>query len=551
MVSDVRKTRILGTNLSLALLIFVVLLITLPFIGKAFHLDDTFFVWLAEEKLNDPLALGLPDHGYEGNFFSLYLDTHPPLLASYMALLIWMFGGTTEVGLHLGFLIFPALAAVSMFFLAKRFTDSPVVAALLLIVTPGFMVMSQSVMTDVPALSLWLATVASYVYAVDAGRKKLLIVAGVFSSLAILTTYQSFSLIPLLLLYALIKRRGTFINMVPLGAASTVFGAIILFYYLATGGPPKLSYSFGINMDPAFVARKFLSIVSVLGGALVFPAFLVVGMLKNKREYLSFAALVVFLFLVILIQITAGNYTPISGILQVIFYSAGILVVFKLLTGKADANLSDNQSAIEGDSVFLALWVLGVAAYSVILLPYASTRYLLPLFPPVILLFIRYARALFPDIKRWSRFAIVTVVVTATAGLAVSIADYQLSGIYRDFAATYPQKLKSEDHNIWFAGEFGLRYYLEANSARYLTRQDNSPVPGDYVVLSHELIAYFISDELKERLQLQQTVEYPANWPIRIQDVGSLAGFYDQFHGNLPYSISSGPIESIDIYVVK
>lgn len=153
-VSGVEEVKTAATKSSLALLIFVVGAITLPFIFKAFHMDDTFFVWLAQEKLKNPLALGLPDHGYEGNFFSLYLDTHPPLLTSFLSLLIWISGGASEVALHIGFIIFPALAAVSMFFLARRFTDSPLAAALLLIVSPGFMVMSESIMTDVPALSL-------------------------------------------------------------------------------------------------------------------------------------------------------------------------------------------------------------------------------------------------------------------------------------------------------------------------------------------------------------------------------------------------------------
>lgn len=74
---------------------------------------------------------------------------------------------------------------------------------------------------------------------------------------------------------------------------------------------------------------------------------------------------------------------------------------------------------------------------------------------------------------------------------------------------------------------------------------------GDQVVLSHGLIAYFISDDLKNRLQFERSVDYPSAWPIRIEDPGSQAGFYDQFHGYLPYSLSSDPIETIDIYRVK
>lgn len=539
------------------LLILAALAITLPFIFKSFHLDDTVFVWLGQEKLSDPFALGLPDHGYEGNFFSLYLDTHPPLHTSYLSLLIWIFGGPSEAGLHLGMIIFPVLAAVSMFYLGRRFTGSPLTASLLLIVTPGFMVMAQSVMTDVPALSLWLAAIASYIYGVDrdhdARQNRLMVLAGVFTSLAILTTYQSFSLLPLLFVYALLKRRVSLKTMLPLVAGLAVFAAIAIYYLVATGGPPKLSYSFGLDLTPVFIANKVLAIVSVIGGATVFPLMLVTGMLRGRKEYLAFAALFALILAFFLNKTISGEYTLAAAVLQTVFYSAGLLAVYRFFNLGADAAFADERSEKDRDNIFLVLWISGVLVYSILLLPYASTRYLLPLFPPVVLLFVGYARNIFTDRTRWSRFAVAAVACTAITGTAVSIADYQLSGVYLDFARDNASVLAAGDRQIWFAGEFGLRYYLEAEGSQYLTRQDNSPVAGDYVILSHGLIAYFISDELKDRLQLVESIEYPAgaSWPLRVQDRNSQAGFYDQFHGNLPYSFSSEPIETIDIYQVK
>lgn len=539
-----------GTGLSLALLLIAVGAITLPFIFKAFHMDDTIFVWLGQQKLDDPLALGLPNHGYEGNFFSLYLDTHPPLFTSFVSVLLMISGGASEAGLHAGFIIFPALAAVSMFFLSRRFTDSPLVAALLLVVTPGFMVMSQSVMTDVPTLSLWLAAIAAYVYAVDRDDRRLLILSAVATSLAVLITYQSLSLLPLLFLYALLRHRVNARNMAPLAAALLVFLGIVLFYFAQTGGPPKLSYSIGLNLAPAFIANKILAILSVIGGAIVFPVFLAVGLLKGKKEYLYFAALLAAVFLFLAPRIAYGQYTLLTAVLQVIFYSVGVLAVYRFFNAGADAAFSRQRSVSEGDDIFLILWISGVLVYSIILLPYASTRYLLPLFPPVILMFVRYARTVFPGGRQWLRFAVAAIACTAVIGLAVSIADYQLAGVYRDFGSTWMPRLQSEGHKVWFAGEFGLRYYLEADGGVYLTADDNSPVPGDYVIVSHNLIASFLSDELRGRLQLVESVQYPGVWPFRVSDPDSQAGFYDQFHGFLPWSISTGPIETIDIYTI-
>lgn len=319
---------------------------------------------MAQEQLKDPLSLGLPDYGFGGDFFSRYYDTHPPLITGYLTLLIKAFGGASETVLHLGFIIFPALAAVSMFFLARRFTDSPLVAALLLIITPGFMVMSQSIMTDVPALSLWLAAIAAHIYALDRDDNKLLVLASAFLALAVFTTYQSFSLIPLLLLYAFLKRRITVRNLLPLGVALIMFAGVFIYYYTVTGGPPKLSYAIGLNLAPSFIANKILSSVSVLGGAIGFPVILTVGLLRGKREYLYFAAVLATLLIFFLFKTDTGQYTTVSAILQAVFYAAGVLIIYRFINEGIDAALSGKwlgKGSQYGDTIF---WSCGSAVCS-------------------------------------------------------------------------------------------------------------------------------------------------------------------------------------------
>jgi len=539
------------TLISLGVLLAVVCVMTLPFLGKAFHLDDTVFIWLAEEKLEEPASLGLEDHGYEGRLFPEYYDTHPPLLAAYLALLIKTCGGASETGLHLGFMVFPIIAAASMYFLSRRFTGSPLVAALLLLVTPGFMVMSQSVMSDVPTLAFWLAAIALYIYGVDRGSGRMLALAGLAVSLAVMTTYQSLSLLPLLLLYAILKGRVSPRSIAPLAAGLLVFAAFVLYFYLATGGPPKLSYSIGVITDPGFIAKKILSVVSVLGGGIVFPLFLVVGMLKGRKDYLAFAGLTALLLLSIALQVAAGTYTLLPAILQVGFYAAGILAFFRFLKVGSDAAFARDRSPEELDSIFLLAWIGGVLFYSLALLPYASTRYLLPLFPPVVLMFVRYARGVILGGLAWKRFAAGAVALTAASGLAVAVADQQLSDVYRDFARGPGRGLSAGGARVWVAGEFGLRYYLQLEGASYITREGEQPAAGDYVVLSHKMIASFIPEELRERLHLEQVVEYPSGWPVRLQDKDSLAGFYAQFHGYLPYSFADSPVELVAVYSVR
>ena len=146
----------------MAVVIFT-LLLTLPFVGRPFHMDDAGFIELARVRQEKPLEMVLKDYTFFGQQNDYFLDTHPPLISSYIALVINI-AGESETTLHLVFLIFPLIAAVSMFFLARRFTINAMLSAMLFIAPPGVIVMSHGLMSDMPGLSLLLASVTLYIY---------------------------------------------------------------------------------------------------------------------------------------------------------------------------------------------------------------------------------------------------------------------------------------------------------------------------------------------------------------------------------------------------
>ncbi len=127
-------------NEVIILMVFT-LLVTLPFIFKPVHMDDNGFIDFARARLEAPLEIRLEDYTFFGQENEYFIDTHPPLTSSYLALLIDASGGESVPLLHLGFLIFPLLAAASMYSLARLFTRYAMWAALLLMATPGVMVM--------------------------------------------------------------------------------------------------------------------------------------------------------------------------------------------------------------------------------------------------------------------------------------------------------------------------------------------------------------------------------------------------------------------------
>src|SRR6516165_1925392 len=126
-----------------------------PFLNKAFHIDDPLFLWIAQQISMHP---GDP-YGFAANWYvssqPMYsIMQNPPLSSYYMALMA-SFLGWSEPAMHGAFLV-PAVAAVlGTFFLACRFCKSPLIAALLLLFTPVFLVSATGVMCDVWLLALW------------------------------------------------------------------------------------------------------------------------------------------------------------------------------------------------------------------------------------------------------------------------------------------------------------------------------------------------------------------------------------------------------------
>src|SRR5271154_6045195 len=108
----------------------------LPFLGKAFHMDDPLFIWTAHHLQSHPFDF----YGFNVNWSfqeqSMSREMqNPPLAAYYLALVGGIFGWN-EYALHFGFL-FPAIALVlGTYCLARRLCFHPFAAALAVVVMP-------------------------------------------------------------------------------------------------------------------------------------------------------------------------------------------------------------------------------------------------------------------------------------------------------------------------------------------------------------------------------------------------------------------------------
>ena len=115
---------------------------------------------------------------YKGKYFKTYRDPHGPLLTTYLGVPLRMGAAESEALFHGMYLAFPLIGAFSMYYLARRFTRHALFAALQLLFTPGFLVLSHTLMDNLPGLSLVLVAAAFFIYGADRNDVKLLAAAG-------------------------------------------------------------------------------------------------------------------------------------------------------------------------------------------------------------------------------------------------------------------------------------------------------------------------------------------------------------------------------------
>ena len=126
-----------------------------PFINKAFCVDDPLFLWAAAQIQAHPLDFYGCEVNWYGTVQPLYdVMKNPPLACYYLSAAAALVG-TSEPALHAAFLL-PAIGAVwGTWFLARSFCRQPVSAALVALVTPALLVSSTNVMCDTLLVCLW------------------------------------------------------------------------------------------------------------------------------------------------------------------------------------------------------------------------------------------------------------------------------------------------------------------------------------------------------------------------------------------------------------
>lgn len=496
-----------------------------------------------------PLQRELEGYRLMGVEFDRWRDTHPPLDSLYLSLLIRASGGVSELPLHLGFTIFPVIAGVSALYLARRFTRNALAAALTLMAAPAFMVLSHTLMADLPLAALWLAATALYVYGVDRDDTRLLAAAGAVAALAILTGYQALALFVLLPAYPLLRgrfrREQALVLLIPLG----VLGLYVLAGLVQFGELPRLSHAAGTSFRSEHILDRLEGMLLHTGGVTIFPLAIIALFSLRRRRYLALPLTVIVAVAIGLWRREEAGLTAASTVVYIVLFTAAATLLLNLVSETIiQLKRAVRRRAVDTDFLFLALWLQVIMAAVVLLLPHVTAKYTLVFLAPLVLLAVRELEAVIPSPRLAGAVLGVTLALTLALGTLLSVADYRLAADYRDFARSVAERYPDAG-TVWFVGEWGFRHYMEAEGYRYLTSADDSPAAGD-LIISPGVADWPLAPPVARSAAARDTHETHWRLPLRLMSPGAEAGFYGTHWGLLPYSLADVPLERYEVKVV-
>ncbi|MGA3190046.1 MAG: glycosyltransferase family 39 protein, partial [Bryobacteraceae bacterium] len=182
-------------------IVVMVLALRLPFLHQAIQGDDLYYLYGAEHAQIEPLHPDRATYLFQGDLVDMRGHSHPPLNSWILGALLWAFHDVREVPFHLAYSIFSIVAALAMFSLGRRFCDKPLLATMLFIAVPAFVVNGNSLEADLPFLALWMLAIAWFVKGIEENSRLALVGSALTAAVAALDAYQAVFIVPILAFY--------------------------------------------------------------------------------------------------------------------------------------------------------------------------------------------------------------------------------------------------------------------------------------------------------------------------------------------------------------
>ena len=476
---------------------------------------------------------------------------NPPLAAYYIAAAASLLGWS-EVGLHLAFLL-PALGAVlGSYFLAREFCSRALSAAMVVAVSPVFLICSTSVMCDMLMLSFWVWAVYLWVRGLKQGRQLDLAVAAVLTTCCALTKYFGVSLLPLLAVYAWAKQRrlgpSACYLLIPLGV-------LVLYQWgtLQMYGRGLLSdaAAYASNIKPNSDIGAFSKVIIGLafaGGCLVSGLFFTpwLSSLWRAAWHAGVTLLLVIPFLFV------GHIGDLQFHDALGFRWGVALQLAAFVFGGVSlctVAVSELLNRRDADTLLLVLWAGGTLVFASWLNWTVNGRSILPMAPAVGILLMRRMDKVTPSRMLAARVTtILPLFLSAVIGLLAAWGDFRIAEAGRRTAEEVRRLFAESKGSVWFQGHWGFQYYMESYGAKPIDFWRSVLLKGDAVV-----IPSFGSNLDKPPPTLTETrvLEWPSCRLLTLWNQEAGAGFYTAQMVPLPYAFVAAQSEQYKVYEVN
>jgi 4-amino-4-deoxy-L-arabinose transferase-like glycosyltransferase len=522
---------------------------TLPFINQAFTIDDPTFLALAAHTLPHPLGL----YNFEINWLgeeqrAFDVLANPPLVPWYLALVSSVAHGREWV-FHISFWPFLLMTLAGAYRLGRRFAaqQGPVWTMVWTVVAPGFVLASHTVMPDLPLIGCYVLGTALTIDAFHEKKVVFPVIAGSIAGLSALCRYSGMTVIPLLLLYALLHKVRLRSATLAIGAAGLpiclwsaisykVYGHV---HWLALRGFETQ------NVDLNDALHKTIYEFNSMG--LVLVAAPLVGLLFSRSlrrriwPWIFWALVSVITATVLIFQDHLSRHAlPKETAFPLGFglVGAGVLgvLIIRAFSALRRPGVWQRCGGPDADDLFLACWIVGILTFNYFLF-FASVRYLLPALLPAILLLQRA----YPCESRSQSECWIGATISMIFAILLSASDQEFANLQKDYVDTLPPAT----HQRWFNGHWGLQYYLEKTGARALGT--SSPVqPGDEIIMVSTARWTILPPGTKlRRIERKEVAGFPALRTVTKKGAGNFysnwlaQGVYSEVW--LPFGISSDP----------
>ena len=529
----------------LAIICLTTLLCLIPFLNKPLHIDDPLFVWIGDYIKAHPFDPYRLHVNWNGTEMQMSQITKNPPLASYYLALTALVAGQSETAYHLGFLLLALSASVGTYFLARLLCREPLIAALVSLLTPVYLVSASTLMCDVMMLSFWIWATFAWIKGLDTSKKSLLFISAILITGAAFSKYYGIALIPLLAIYSFARKEKTVSWIVyllmPITAVTWYNTATYTLYGKALtidAGSFTSQYKVG---SPVSWLRKGLIDLNFTGGCLGSIIFLM-PFLWTKRTISTFALIALPLSSLLLLADPMGLLNSLKTSIGFPLLLQTFLMTIAGL-GLLSLAVADYRRNKDAQSLLLLLWVVGTFAFAGFFNWTINGRSILPMVPAIGILTARRLRQRFDEKthNRIKKYIFWSLLPAAALSIAVTFADYRLAGTTETAAAKLTQKYQSIPGTLWFQGHWGFQYYMEKYGAKALDGARSELQAGDIIIVpANNTVSFDLPMDKVTPIGITEIAS--CRW-ISTMSPYVHSGFYSSIWGALPFFIGPVPLE--------